>query len=627
MTLSAACKVYIAFSDGPLVASPTWTEVTAYVREVRISRGRQNELDDFQAGTATIVLDNRTRRFDPDYTSGAYYPNVKVRRQIKVESIFSGTVGVFRGLVQSWQQSYPLNGRDATTTLQCADLFSLLATWQLPDTAHEAVARSLSPTSFWGLDDSDSTARDRFGVSNGTYGSLREQVDALEASGAGASKHTVPAGSNTASVLATFPNGTAATASTTQTLAAVVNCRSLVESYNGVVAIDVSVELLSLYDTASGSFRHLFLGLTSLGEPTCSLASVQATYASPILDGTTHHVCVVRNGVDLDVYLDGVSVATSGSASSASVQFAYGYIGKGPIGTSLSSVDRSHDFTIDEAAMWTGTALSDADVSDLAAAVNGWGSETADARIVRVLELLGVPSALYSTTTASSSVAPFEGGTDALSYLQAVARSDRGRLFVSKSGVVTFQPKTADMGASSSATFADDSTANAVRYQGFELALDDRLVYNDVTVRGVGGSSFTAQNASSISTYSRRALTIDTALPAAALADVASYYLTRYSDPQVRGRSWTVSPERTLIGSSTRAWDAVVARELGDIVTIKRTPPVGSGISKTVQITSIEHDIDLPSGKWTVTFTGAPVDTGTAFRWGTSTWGGSDGWS
>lgn len=626
MTLSAACRVYIAFSDGPLVESPTWTNVTAYVREVRISRGRQNELDDFQAGTATIVLDNRTRRFDPDYTSGAYYPNVKVRRQIKVESVYSGFEPIFRGLIQSWQQQWPGKGKDATTTVQCADLFSLLATWELPDTAHELVARTLSPSSFWGLEESTSTAVDRMGVSNGTYTAARQTVDALEANGAGASKsfHADNAGS---SHIAQFGFGPAATASTSTSLAAIVNARRLVESYNGVVAVDVSAEFLSLYDTASGSTRDLRLGLTAAGEPTGSLGTTQAYPSTLLVDGSTHHVALVRSGVNLTVYVDGVSVATSGSASSASVQYSYGYIGKGPTGTSISSVARAHDITVDEAAVWHGTALTGTQVALLYEAVDGWANDTADSRIQRILDLLGVPSGLYSLGAASSSVGVFEGGTDAVSYLQSVARSDRGRLFVNRSGVITFQPKTTDMGGSSAVTFADDSTANAIRYSGFELELDDRLIYNDITVTGVEGSSHSAQDSTSIATYSRRSRTFDTELPPSACRDSVAYYLDRYAEPQVRGRSWTVHPERTLIGSSTRGWDSVVVRELGDIVTIKRTPAVGSPISKTVQITSIEHNIDLPEGKWDVTFTGAPVDTATAFRWGTSTWGGSDGWS
>lgn len=629
MALSASCKVYIAFTDGPLVASPTWTEVTNYVRSVQTQRGRSSELEDFQAGSATIVLSNTDRRFDPDHATGPYYGNLLPRRQVKVEATYSGvTYPVYYGLAQSWQQQYPLMGRDATCTLQCADIFSLLATWDLPDTAHELVARTLAPTSFWGLDGSGSVATDRMGVSNGTYGSLREDAEALEAFGGGASRHVVTPGANTASILATFSFGPATTTSTTTTLAVIINARSLVEAYSGVVAYDCSLEALALYDTASGSGRDLRLGLTSYGEPTAVLAAVQATYTSPIVDGNTHHLCVVRSGANLTVYLDGTSVATSASASSTTTQFSYGRIGLGPFGTSTGNKDRSHDVTIDEAVVWHGTALTSGNVALLADAVDGWANERVDERITKVLDLLGVPSGLYSLQTSSMSLGPFAGGSDALSHLQNVVRGETGRLYVARDGKITFEAKTDDMGASSVATFADDTTAGSVRYSGFELELNDRLVYNDVTVTGVGGAAFSKQNATSISTYSRRALTADTQLGAlTACRDVAETLTSRYASPQTRGRSWRVHPQRTLNGSTTLAWATVLGRELGDVATLKRTPPTGSAISKTVQITSIAHEIDLPAGNWTVTFTGAPVDTTASFRWGTSNWGGTDGWS
>jgi len=64
--------VEIAFDDGPYVASPTWTDVSQYVRRMSIDRGRSDDWADFN-GTATVVLNNRTRLFDPYYTSGTYY--------------------------------------------------------------------------------------------------------------------------------------------------------------------------------------------------------------------------------------------------------------------------------------------------------------------------------------------------------------------------------------------------------------------------------------------------------------------------------------------------------------------------------------------------------------------------
>jgi hypothetical protein len=44
-----------------------YNDVTAYVRSVETNRGRANNFDVFDAGSASIVLDNRGREFDPTY--------------------------------------------------------------------------------------------------------------------------------------------------------------------------------------------------------------------------------------------------------------------------------------------------------------------------------------------------------------------------------------------------------------------------------------------------------------------------------------------------------------------------------------------------------------------------------
>lgn len=65
--------VQIALASTPLATSPTWTDVSDYVRAGSVRIGRSNELADFQAGVLSVDLDNRDRRFDPTYTSGPYY--------------------------------------------------------------------------------------------------------------------------------------------------------------------------------------------------------------------------------------------------------------------------------------------------------------------------------------------------------------------------------------------------------------------------------------------------------------------------------------------------------------------------------------------------------------------------
>jgi hypothetical protein len=610
MALSAQCRVYVAFSDGPLVASPTWTEVTAYVRSVRTSRGRSNELDDFQAGTATIVLDNRTRRFDPDYSAGPYFGNILPRRQVKVEGVYSGvTYPIFRGVTTSWVQGYPALGRDATTTLQCADLFSLLATWELPQDAHAAAIEPLAPTLWWSLGD-DTTAKDNAGSYNARYGQGRRAAAALNPGGDGASR--IDVGANEAVTIAArnLSFGTSGVYTVSFYVQANSDCQLVEFFQTNVLAGNQRADI----DIDGGRIRFYQGGGAGANE------TATATGTVPVADGNVHHIACVRNGNTITIYVDGVSDGTATSVNPM--------LTMDPRYVTIGYKDTPGWLVMDEFAVFYGTALTATQIGVLAAARTGWAAESVGSRISRFTDLLGVPAGLVSSQTSSSSVGAYVDASDALSAMILAARSDQGRLFVSRSGVLTFEAKTDDMGAASAATFADDSTANAVRYSGFGLELDERLIYNLVTVTGVDDASHTSRNGTSQTTYSKRSYSVQTALPSSnACRDVADLLTTRYATPSTRGRSWTVAPERTLIGSSTLAWATVLGRELGDIVTIKRTPATGSAITKTVQITAIEHDVVLPAGRWEVTFSGAPAYTAGSFRWGTSNWGGTDGWS
>ncbi len=119
--------VEIAFDDGPYVVSPTWTNVTSYVREMTTDRGRSDDWGTFD-GSASVVLSNRDRRFDPFNTSGPYYGKLLPRRQIRITATYGGTTyPVFRGFVAGWPPVWTDAGKDSTVTLSCFDAMGLLA--------------------------------------------------------------------------------------------------------------------------------------------------------------------------------------------------------------------------------------------------------------------------------------------------------------------------------------------------------------------------------------------------------------------------------------------------------------------------------------------------------------------
>lgn len=117
--------------------TPVWVDITEHVRNnagVTITRGRSSELDEFQAGTATFTLNNRARLFDPSYTAGAYYGNLKVLRRFRIVVTYATVDYVlFTGFITGWPQTFEPSNREATVPVSLVDGFGLLALANLFD--------------------------------------------------------------------------------------------------------------------------------------------------------------------------------------------------------------------------------------------------------------------------------------------------------------------------------------------------------------------------------------------------------------------------------------------------------------------------------------------------------------
>jgi hypothetical protein len=76
----------------------------------------------FQAGSATLVLDNRLRTYDPLYEDGPNYGNLKANRRVRITLDLTGTPTViFTGWTDGWSFAYDKSNNDATATITCID--------------------------------------------------------------------------------------------------------------------------------------------------------------------------------------------------------------------------------------------------------------------------------------------------------------------------------------------------------------------------------------------------------------------------------------------------------------------------------------------------------------------------
>ena len=104
-----------------------FTDLTDIVLSVSIKRGRNRQLDQFNAGNATVVFNNNSRILDPLNTSSIYYPFVLPRSPI---IIYANATPIFTGFVEDWNLDYQ-NAQQGRMVARCVDAFSTLANQQL----------------------------------------------------------------------------------------------------------------------------------------------------------------------------------------------------------------------------------------------------------------------------------------------------------------------------------------------------------------------------------------------------------------------------------------------------------------------------------------------------------------
>lgn len=98
-------------------------DVSAYVQQINVSRGKSRALDRYQAGNVSVTFNNRNRYFDPTFVSSPFYGQIVPRRDIR---IWANDVIVFYGTVDDWNLDYSPNG-DSTATCAAYDGFAFLA--------------------------------------------------------------------------------------------------------------------------------------------------------------------------------------------------------------------------------------------------------------------------------------------------------------------------------------------------------------------------------------------------------------------------------------------------------------------------------------------------------------------
>lgn len=578
----AKTTVLIGFDTAPGVDPPTWTDVSAYLVEGNVSRGRQQELDDYQAGTATVVLRNEDRRFDPEYSAGPHFGKVLPMKRLRVAAEYNGTTyTLFDGFIDSWDQTYGDAANNfAEAVVTATDGFKVLSVANLPTSAYAQEVIADGPTHWWRL------------------GEPAGSATLFDSRG---SAHLTVAGSPTlgeTSLIAREAN-TAMKPTTTSVFAGTATNGT--PPGTGPFAVeaayrdDGTVGTSTLFRMFLAEQSELSLSVSAAGTITGSLATAGVSVTSTDTtagNGAIHHIVFSRNATgDLQIWLDGVDVTFTPANSSYDV-------------TSTSvGVGASVNATIDEIAFYN-TALSAARIiahSDQVA--TPWNGDTPKARMDRILDAVDWPSTLRELDTGSSILQSADlADTTALDHAKKVNQSEFGNLYMTADGKVRLEGRNAAVNQTSLGTFGDNP--GELGYMELEYDFSDQLIRNDVTVSRNEGVAQNVQDSASIGSFLRHSFTRDGLIHNSDTVSLnaAQFYVSEYKDPLLRVTGMTLNPR----GSGTTLFPQALARELTDRITVRRRPQgVGSVIEQFTVIEGIKHDFGPK--RWSTTWSLSPA--------------------
>lgn len=608
--------VQVAFDDGALVASPTWTTIPA--RSISVTRGRSDETSRFGPGTATVVVPNAGRLFDPTYAAGTYYGKLLPMRQLRVRATYNAvTYEVFRGHVEGWPQKYNESNRDAYVELVANDALTYLSNVDLP--TWQALVPTISPPALWyPLDDNNDgedfdTAHEIITGAHGVYAHddinafLDFSQEPLAPTGfsvnfdGGLAKLDHPAvravgADGTWSlgmVFSTTVGGTLFDAGTDQYMTGF-----------GYASFAVTV------GTDGGGVFAVWVG-------NVGVTAVVSVETQDFRDGQPHSVIVTSSTAgsnNVTIYVDGVAGSTDtfplGNAGLPSSFYWPNCVGNTAPNIQTSLAPNPFFGRIDEVIFWP-TTLTSTQAGLLGGAMIAWRGQTPALRAASLLDLAQWPSGLRDLDSDGPTLGAANLGSKLLSELQVVEASEQGRMFITQDGKFTLHSRWRDRenssATSSQATFADDGADHKYLAKGFEYGYEIDRIVNHCTVTGADGLTYTAQDSTSITAYGLRSKSIQTQIRnLLELRNLAEFMVLRYKDPVLRAKQFSVNAER----APTTMWPALLGLEIGDRVTLQRTPQnVGSQISTVLLVERIQHDID--QDKWETRLLGSPVDPNT----------------
>jgi hypothetical protein len=275
-----------------------------------------------------------------------------------------------------------------------------------------------------------------------------------------------------------------------------------------------------------------------------------------------------------------------------------GYIVNYNYNFALGGIDTCTVFCADDFYLLSQTVLDEFNVDE----------ELSNVRLEAVLDLpeVAFPAGARNISTGvatlgGSAAFTVSQGVNVLNYCIQINEAEQGRLFMSRDGVLTFQPRIGNTLSGSIADFHDDGTN--IKYNELAISFEADQVVNRAVVQILGSNNpQTADDAASQAKYFIQTQSITNSLlhDDTAAATLASYLIE--GEPEARYTS--VGTAFNMLTSPQR--DTLATVEIGDTITIEKTftsGPSTTALAQELSVEGIEHILNLGEGHSILLFT------------------------
>lgn len=234
-------------------------------------------------------------------------------------------------------------------------------------------------------------------------------------------------------------------------------------------------------------------------------------------------------------------------------------------------------------------------LTNLANQVLTVGTSTVQLSGARVEAVLNQPSVNWPAIDRSIEVGTqtlqadvIEPNTNALAYLQQVADSESGSIFVNKLGGLTFTDRTFTFAIADATTLADNGTG--IPYQSVEVVYGSELLYNQISINRLNGGTATVSDTNSQRDYGISVLSLEGLLLNSDTqnTELGEHLLAKYAQPEYRFESVVVN----LTSLREDQQNEILNLELGDLVRVIFTPNnVPPAIEQFAEVIRMDHEI------------------------------------